>query len=298
MQIKANGIFLEVETHGPEYGTPLILIRGQGSQLTHWPAELVDGFVACGYRVVLFDNRDVGLSQRCPHPECPGNAQDILDLIRAGGALPHAYTLDDMANDVVGLMDALEIQRAHMFGISMGGAILQLLAINHPERLLSATIVMTACRPFLARLPDDPQAMEKLAANLLVAPRSRAEYLDGQVEEHANWGSPGYPMPEAEIRAMAALCYDRGVDDEGMNRQVLTIADANDRRPALRELSLPCQVIHGSDDTLVVPELGREIADHIPNCAYHEIAGMGHIITPALSPLMVSMVDGFVRPKG
>lgn len=294
MQILANGIHLEVEEYGPKDGTPLILIRGQGSQLAHWPDELFRGFAAQGFRTVIFDNRDTGLSQRCPAPDAPGDADAILDLLRAGGALPKAYGIEDMARDVVGLMDALQIDRAHVFGISLGGAVLQQLCIDHSDRLLSATIVMTACRPFMERGGNDPAAALALAESLLVRPRTEAQYLDDQVAEHANWGSPGFPMPEAEIRAMAARAWSRGVDDQGMNRQVLAAANAADRRPGLQQVSLPCLVIHGTDDTLIPVELGEEIAAHIPNSEYQAITGMGHIITPALSPLIVDMVSDFI----
>ncbi|WP_406649359.1 alpha/beta hydrolase [Aliisedimentitalea scapharcae] len=298
MQIQANGIHLEVEDHGDTNNTPLILIRGQGSQLAHWPDALVQGFVDAGYRTIIFDNRDTGLSARCPHPDAPGEAGAVLDLIRAGGPLPQPYDIHDMVGDVIGVMDALNIERAHVFGISMGGAILQQLCIDHADRVLSATIVMTACRPFVDRTSGSTEDLVALAQSLLVAPRTRTEYLDGQVEEHANWGSPGYPMPEADIRAMANRAYDRGVDDEGMNRQVLAIASAGDRRPGLTCLALPCLVIHGTDDTLIPLELGQEIADHIPDSEYHAIKGMGHIITPALSPVIVDLVTDFIGRRG
>ena len=297
MQITANGIHLEVEEYGPKDGVPLILIRGQGSQLAHWPAELYEGFAARGFRTVIFDNRDTGLSQRCPSPDAPGEADAILDLMRAGGHLPKPYGIEDMALDVVGLMDTLGIERAHVFGISLGGAILQRLCIDHADRLLSATIVMTACRPFMERSGDDPAAALALAESLLVRPRTEAQYLDDQVAEHANWGSPGYPMPEADIRKMAARAWSRGVDDQGMNRQVLAAANAADRRPGLQQVSLPCLVIHGTDDALIPVELGEEIADHIPGSEYHAVEGMGHIITPALSPTMIDMVSNFIATR-
>ncbi len=297
MQIKANGISLEVEDHGPSNGTPLILIRGQGSQLVHWPDELVQGFVDEGYRTIVFDNRDVGLSQRCPALEAPGNADAVLKMIGSGGDLPRPYGIEDMEADVIGLMDAMGLEAAHFFGISMGGAILQQLCIDHPDRILSATIVMTACRPFVDRTSGDRAAMLVLAESLLVRPRSLEEYQDAQVEEHANWGSPGYPMPEEDIRAMATKAYARGVDDEGMNRQVLAIAGAPDRRPALRQVSLPCLVVHGTDDTLIPLELGQEIAAHIPESEFQAIKGMGHIITPSLSPVIVRMVQEFIQRR-
>ncbi|SDD05911.1 alpha/beta fold hydrolase [Ruegeria marina] len=298
MQIEANGIRIEVEEHGPSDGVPMILIRGQGSQLAHWPATLYEGFAKAGYRVILFDNRDVGLTQRCPADGVPGDADSILDLLRGGGDIPKPYGIEDMVGDITGLMDTLGIERAHMFGISMGGAVLQQVCIDHPERVLSASIVMTACRPFAERAPNDRTMMLALVESLLVRDMTRAEYLDAQVAEHGLWGSPGYPMPEADIRAMAARAWDRGVDAEGRNRQVLAILHASDRRPALRNLALPCFVIHGTDDTLVPLAMGEEIAATIPGSEFRAIEGMGHIITPALAPLIVELVTDFIARRG
>jgi len=296
-RIEANGITLAIEDHGPRDAVPLILVRGQGSQMAHWPRELIEGFVAAGFRTVMFDNRDVGLSQRFALPGVPGDADEILDLMRRGENPKAAYGIGDMARDVTGLMDALGIARAHVFGISMGGMITQQIVIDAPERLLSATIVMSACRPASERGTGGQAALIERAQTLLVRPRTREEYLDGQVEEHAKWGSPGYPMPEADIRAMGAVAYERGVDADGLNRQVLAVAVAPDRRPGLAQTSVPCLVIHGEDDTLVPLELGQEIADTIPGCGFRAVPGMGHIITPALSPLIVETVAGFIAAR-
>lgn len=294
MQIDANGITLEVEDHGPADGVPLILVRGQGSQMAHWPAALIDGFVAAGFRTVIFDNRDVGLSQRCGKPGVPADADAILERLQRGKLLEPPYLIGDMAQDVTGLMDALGIARAHVFGISMGGMITQQIMLDAPERLLSAIIVMSSCRPNIAAEESDLSAMVERAERLLVRPRSREEYLDDQVREHAMWGSPGYPMPEADIRAMGAIAYDRGVDADGMNRQIVALAGAPDRRPGLAETDLPCLVIHGENDALLPLDHGQEIADAVPGSRFLPVAGMGHIITPALAPLIVDAVSGFV----
>ncbi len=290
MQITANGITLDYETHGPKDGIPLVLIRGLGSQMIHWPAELYEGLAARGYYVIRFDNRDVGLSQRCPHPDAPGDADDILALAAAGKPVTPAYQLADMAQDVTGLMDALNIDTAHIFGISMGGGIAQLLVTQHADRLRSATIVMTAARPLVS--VDQAATMLPM---LLSRPMPREAYIDSWVSEHATNGSPGFPMTEAEIRAEAALAFERGVDADGINRQLLAVMNAPDQRSALAQTTLPCQVIHGEDDALIPVDLGAEIAATIPNCPFHRIAGMGHIITPALAPKIVDLVDSFIQ---
>ena len=290
MQIRANGITLEVEDHGDTANPALILIRGLGTQLVHWPANFIDGFVGAGFRTITFDNRDVGLSARCPAPGVPGDADEIAARVTAGDDIPPAYTLDDMAGDVIGLMDALGIDRAHVFGISMGGAIAQLLAIHHADRLLSDTIVMTACRPLLDRA-HAPQMLPRLLAR----PETRDEAQDNWVAGHASFGSPGFPMPEDRIRAEARLAWERGHDADGINRQLLATLAAPDRRPDLASVTTPCLVIHGIDDTLIPVEFGAEIAAHIPDAEYHAIKGMGHIITPLLAPQIVSLVSDFIR---
>lgn len=289
MQITANGITLAYETHGPKDGIPLVLIRGLGSQMIHWPAELYEGLAARGYYVIRFDNRDVGLSQRCPHPDAPADADDILARAKAGETITPAYHLADMARDVTGLMDALSIDTAHIFGISMGGGITQLLVTQHADRLRSATIVMTAARPLIS--VDQAATMLPM---LISRPLDRAAYVESWVSELATNGSPGFPMTEDETRAQAELAFSRGVDADGINRQLLAVMNAPDQRPALAQTSLPCQVIHGEDDALIPVDLGAEIAATIPNCPFHRIKGMGHVITPSLAPKIVDLVDGFI----
>ena len=293
MQITANGIALEVDIHGPADGVPLVLIRGLGSQMIHWPTELYEGFANRGYRVIRFDNRDVGLSQRCPVPGVADEADAILDGLKNGAELAAAYGMSDMARDVIGLLDALGIERAHIFGISMGGKIAQLLAMDHADRLLSASIVMTA-----ARLRAIDTGNLEVMSYLLSRPTDRDSYIDGWMQEHATNGSPGYPMPETAIRAEAALAWNRGVDPRGINRQMLAVLTSEERTEDLTRVTLPCQVIHGQDDALIPIALGQEIADLIPDCPFHGIAGMGHIITPTLAPKIVDLVDGFIRQRG
>ncbi|WP_186766209.1 alpha/beta fold hydrolase [Falsiphaeobacter marinintestinus] len=288
MQISANGINLEVETHGPEDGIPLILIRGLGTQLVHWPQEFIDGLANAGFRVVTFDNRDVGLSQRCPAPGVTGMAEDIIAQVQNEQTPKAAYALADMACDVTGLMDALNIPRAHVFGISMGGAITQVLTIDHADRLLSATIVMTA-----AALADP-----SILTRVLSYPMDKATYIEASLAGDADWGSPGYPASKAFLRDQAARAWDRGYDATGINRQLLATMTAPPRRDALTTVDLPCLVIHGIDDTLIPVAAGRDIAQQIPNCEMQLIEGMGHVITPALAPVIVDLVTDFTTRRG
>lgn len=287
MQIDANGIRLECDIHGPDDGPALILIRGLGSQLVHWPEELISGFAAAGFRVVVFDNRDVGLSARCPAPGAEGAADAVLADLNAGRVPKPVYLLSDMARDVVGLMDALGIARAHVFGISMGGAITQLLACDHADRLLCAIIVMSSAR---LRGLD-------LGERLVSYPTDRTGYIAGALEADRIWGSPGYPAAEAYLRRQAGRAFDRGAEADGVNRQLLAILNTPDRRAALSGVALPCLVIHGEEDTLILPGEGREIASLIPEAELEVIAGMGHVITPSLAQVIVERVGRFISTR-
>jgi len=202
MQIKANGIMLEYEEFGPKNGVPIILIRGLGSQMIHWPDAFVQGFAAHGFRTIIFDNRDIGKSQRCAAANVSGKAEDIIAAVKGGDTLKPAYQLVDMARDVTGLMDALGIARAHIFGISMGGAITQVLVTDFADRVLTACLVMTSARLRGGDLD--------LLQQVLSYPEDRQQAQDNWVAGHAFWGSHGYPMPEAEIRDQAAQAWDRG----------------------------------------------------------------------------------------
>jgi len=282
MQIRSNGIYLECEEYGPKHGVPLVLIRGLGSQMVHWSEALIEGFVEAGYRTIIFDNRDVGMSQRCPGTGISSDVERILAQVAVGEVPPASYYLDDMSNDVIGLLDALGIDKAHVFGISMGGAITQLLAIEHANRLLSAIMVMTTARQLsVDRLPE-----------LLIYPQTREQALESWLDYNNVFGSPGYPMSEAEILNEAGEAFDRGQDADGINRQTLAMLNSPDRRPLLPSIRLPCLVIHGADDRILLPELGREIGALIPVAQYEEVPGMGHVISPKLSPLIVEMVAG------
>lgn len=282
MKIDANGITLDAALFGTPGDTPLVLIRGLGSQRVHWAQELIDGFVARGHRVVTFDNRDVGGSRRCS--DTPAGADDILAMIAEGRDLPVPYTLDDMARDVTGLMDALDIGRAHVFGISLGGIITQRLICDHADRLLSAMVVMSP-----ARLRDPSRAGE-----LLVRDLDREAYIKNEIRTEAQWGSPDYPAPETWTRGVAARAWDRGADADGVNRQLLAAFATENRIDDLAQAKVPTLVIHGRDDTLVPWQAGHEIAETIPGAEWELIEGMGHIITPALAPVIVERVARFI----
>lgn len=285
MQIETRCGPLEVKSFGPSNGEPIVLIRGLGSQLIHWPQEMIDSLADCGLRVIVFDNRDIGKSMRCPHQSTPSDATAIRIELNSGRYPQPAYSLGDMAQDVVDLMDGLGLGAAHVLGTAMGGAIAQMVAINHPNRLKSLTLVMSAAH---YRSPN-------MVALLLSYTRSREEEIDAQVEADLLWGSPGYAPDETYLRDLAERSYDRGFDHEGTNRQLLALGAAQDRSKLLARVNCPTLVLHGLDDILLPLSEGRHLARCIPGSEFQIISGMGHMITPALAPILAGMTCKFIK---
>ena len=258
MAIARNG---DVELYYEVFGDPgdptLLLVNGLGSQCINFPVEWCEMFVARGYQVVRFDNRDVGLSSKL----------DDVD-----------YVLADMARDAVAVLDAVGVERAHVMGLSMGGMIVQRLAIDHADRLLSVTSVMSRTGE-----PDYGQSSPDALAVLTAKPaKSRDEYIDNHVAAIGIYGSEPAWLDEADLRARAAAAYDRCFCPAGVGRQMMAVMADAPRADALREVQLPVLVIHGSRDTLIEPSGGRRTAELIPGARYVEIEGMGHDYPPAV----------------
>ncbi len=272
-QISANGIDIEYERFGPEDRETVLLIMGLSGQLTLWPVELCDELVARGYHVIRFDNRDIGLSTKFDHAGLPDMAALIGALMT--GATPDApYALDDMAADAVGLLDALGIEKAHIVGASMGGMIAQLVAINHPEKTLSLTSIMSTTGN-----PELPQAKpEAMAA--LAAPAPDPNDLEAVVQRGMNtWktiGSPGFQTDEDQLREWVLRDFHRSFYPQGILRQMAAIISNGDRREKLKAVTAPTVVLHGIDDPLVPIEGGRDTAASIAGAELIEVPGMGH----------------------
>jgi pimeloyl-ACP methyl ester carboxylesterase len=271
MSTARNG---EVEIYYEEFGDPdaptLLLVNGLGSQSLNYAVEWCQLFCDEGFHVVRFDNRDVGLSTKAKG----------LD-----------YTLADMADDAVAVLDAIGVDRAHVMGCSMGGMIVQRLAIDQPERLLSMTSVMS--RTGEAGYGDSsPEALEFLLAP--PAP-SRDAYIDRQVAAHHVYGSKSEWLDDDAIRARAAAAYDRCFYPEGIGRQMKAVGHDGSRSEELAELDLPVLVIHGSRDTLIDPSGGRRTAAVIPGARYVEIDGMGHDYPPPVWKEWVTVWSEFAR---
>jgi pimeloyl-ACP methyl ester carboxylesterase len=290
-QIKANGIAIEYETHGPKDGETILLIMGLGAQMTRWPQGLIEMFNDRGFSVVTFDNRDIGLSHKFDEAG-PGDVAAIMAARAAGKTPPAAYTLDEMAGDAAGLLDALGIERAHIVGASMGGMIAQMVAANHPHKTLSLTSIMSTTGS-----PDVPPAKPEAMAILMERPTSQdVDVLAAQAVKSARViGSPGYPAEDAEVRARFLEDYRRSYYPVGFTRQMAAIMASGDRREALRKIRVPTMVVHGIDDPLVPIEGGRDTAAVIPSAELREIPGMGHDLPAPLYGAVVDAVETVAR---
>lgn len=272
VQVRANGITLEVERHGDPGGVPLVLVRGLGSQLIQWPARLITDLVAGGCHVVTFDNRDAGLSQACDGSE--------------------GYTLSDMADDTVGLIEALGLRQAHVLGMSMGGMILQIIALKHPERLLSGIAVMSSSRAaYLSKASPEVQA-----ALLSSAPSGRREdVIAHELQTGRLWQSPRWPF-DAQARAeQIGQCWDRAFRPEGVVRQYQAIEASEPDLARIEEISVPFMVIHGADDALLPCDHGRDIARRVPGALMVEIEGMGHDLEGDLPGIVADHALRFIE---
>ncbi|MEM6856885.1 MAG: alpha/beta hydrolase [Pseudomonadota bacterium] len=267
-----TGIEICYEESGDRANETILLVMGLGVQLTHWPDEFIEALVERGYHVVRFDNRDIGLSQKMGDTKPP---MLPLHILRARiGWLPKVpYNLTDMADDAAGLMDGLGIEKAHVVGASMGGMIAQLMAINHREKLLSMTSVMSTTGN-LKLPPADKEAMKALVA--------RPESLDEDVlVEHGlkilnAIGSPGFPRDEERAREKTRANVRRNVYPLGLPRQLAAIINDGDRRERLAGVTTPTLVLHGEDDPLVKLAAGEDTAMAIPSARLVTIPGWGH----------------------
>ncbi|HLI54003.1 MAG TPA: alpha/beta fold hydrolase [Acidimicrobiales bacterium] len=272
---KANGIDICYDVHGDAGDPPMLLIMGLGAQLTMWREEFVGELVGRGFRVVRFDNRDVGLSTWFDDAGVP----DLAGAVARGEIPPAVYTLEDMADDAAGLLDALGIERAHIVGASMGGMIAQTFAIRHPERTISLCSIMSTTGD-----PAVGQADPSLVGELFMSapPRDPEEAEEAALRAVALIGSPGYPAEETAVRAYARAAFLRANHPEGTARQTLAVIHQRDRTKDLRKLSCPTLVIHGEADPLVNPSGGRATAEAVPGAELWMQPGVGHDLPPAL----------------
>ena len=285
--VRANGIAIEYAETGLRDAPVILLIMGLGMQLVAWPDSLCEGLAARGFRVVRFDNRDVGLSTRMPSAR-PLATTAMMARAFFGLRVRPPYTLDDMARDTVGLMDALGIGKAHIVGASMGGMIAQLVAIEHPDRVKSLTSIMSTTGD---RTLPGPKG-KVLRALLRPRPRDKAMAVRRYMEMFRLIGGAGYPPPEAELRSRVEAAVRRSYRPDSFARQLIAIQTAPSRVNLLRQIRTPTLVLHGDDDPLVPLAGGKDTAANIPGARLRIVPGMGHFLPEALVPLLVDEIAG------
>lgn len=287
-RIAANGIDIAYESFGKPDDQPIILIQGTGEPLTGWPIDFCRRLAENGYRVIRFDNRDTGLSTHLDSLGPPDWAK-LAPFVKKCDPAPLPYTLTDMARDVIGLMDGLNIDQAHVVGVSMGGAIAQLMAINHPTRVLTmATIAASSGDP---NLPEGTP----LARQVMSMPPLSTTDKETQVRYLVNvYRALGSIDDDASLRERALFHVNRAWYPEGTARQMAArmIADNCDRRNDLEKIQVPTVVIHGDLDSLVSPEAANQIATAIKGSGLYIINGMGNDLS---NRFIIPIVDLIVR---
>ncbi|MEP2735537.1 MAG: alpha/beta fold hydrolase [Erythrobacter sp.] len=271
-QVTSNGLTLEYDEHGDPSHPPLLLVMGLGAQMTLWPMELVEALVAKGFRVIRFDNRDIGLSEKMEGAKAPGVIRQVI-FGKLGMKPKVPYTLSDMADDAMGVLDALGIERAHIVGASMGGMIAQRIAIHHAHRMLSLTSIFSTTGN--GKLPQ----ADKAAIDTLTTPPASMEedaLIAHGIKIQSAIGSPGY-RPDAEHqKARIRDAVRRSVYPAGQARQMAAIIHDGDRTAMLADVNVPTLVLHGEDDPLVKVEGGKATAAAIPGAKLKTYPGWGH----------------------
>jgi pimeloyl-ACP methyl ester carboxylesterase len=289
MQISANGISLEVEDHGSPAGEPLVLIMGLGMQLVAWHPDFVAMLVARGFRVIRFDNRDIGLSQRFDHLGVPNLALDSLRFA-VGMKVKAPYTVADMADDTAALLAAMGIPSAHICGASMGGMIAQQLAVRHPQRVKSLTLIMTSSGA--RSLPGPSLKVRSALISRPADPKNVQSVIEHYVKLYRLIGSPDYPAPEAYLQERLGESVRRSYRPAGTARQMVAIAADGNRSPLLGQIRQPTQIIHGKADPLVPVEAGLDLGAKIAGAEIDLIPGMGHDLPTPLWPRFVAGIAG------
>jgi pimeloyl-ACP methyl ester carboxylesterase len=271
-KVSVNGLEIEYATEGDPSDPALLLVMGLGAQLTTWPKGFVDGLRQRGFYVILFDNRDSGLSTKFE------GLPDIAALFTGADLSSTPYRIEDMADDAAALLAVLGVDKAHVVGASMGGMITQALVINHAELFLSATSIMSTTGDRAVGAPTG----EAMAALLRPVATSRDEAIQASVEGSLVIGSPGYPTDQHILRERAAAAYDRSYCPEGTVRQLGAILGSPDRTEGLQGVGMPFLVVHGEADPLVTLSGGEATAAAVPGSKLLTIPGMGHDLPEAL----------------
>ncbi len=286
---QANGIELAFETFGDPADPPLLLINGLGGQMINWHEDFCAHFTNRGFRVIRFDNRDVGLSTMFDPDGIP-DIKEITRIQEQGKTIEMPYSLWDMAADAVGLLDFLQISSAHILGSSMGGRIAQIVALINPERVKTLTSVMaTMGEPGFP--PPNPETLKILSKP---TPTDRQGFMEHALRIARLFSGPSYPVDERLVEERAAASFDRSFNSGGVTRQMAALMTTASCKEELRLLDAPTLIIHGSADPLIPVACAEDIAETVPGAQLMIIKGMGHSLTdiPPVWPLIVDAVVG------
>lgn len=291
--ITANGIGIEYEEFGPKYGTPFLLISGYTGQMTGWRDDFIESLVDEGFRVIRFDNRDIGLSHQFDDLGIPDMGKIVAGLKDGSAADLAPYTLNDMAADAAALLAELEATPAIVMGVSMGGMITQVLALNHPERVKAIIPTMTTSGdPSLTM--STPEAQKMLTER--PASPTRGAIVERAIQSSGVFGSKGELAPtKDEVAEKAGREFDRAYRPAGMSRQYAAIIAQPRWHHRLTELSMPALVLHGSADTLILPACGEDAASRIPGAQFVIIDDWGHDMPAKAVPKVLEHVIPFAK---
>jgi pimeloyl-ACP methyl ester carboxylesterase len=284
-RVRVGDIEIAYETFGDPGNPPVLLVMGLATQMIGWPDEFCRGLADQGLHVVRFDNRDIGLSTHLDEAGAP----DVMGVL-GGDTSSVPYALADLADDTVGLLDALGLDSVHLVGASMGGMIAQLVAVRAPQRVRSLTSIMSTT--------GDPSvgAPAEAALGVLLAPPAtgRNAAVQRAVDTYRVIGSPGFEFDESALRDRAGLSFDRAYDPAGVARQLAAILTTPDRTRDLKDITVPTLVVHGAADALVDVSGGRATAAAIPDAELLVIDGMGHDLPRAVWPQLIERIAGLV----
>ena len=287
--LPANGLQIAYETFGDRDHRPLLMVMGLGASMLLWHPDLCAMLAGRGFFVIRFDNRDVGGSSHLRDARPP----DVMGALMRGDTSSASYSLDDMAEDGFGLLDALGLPAAHILGASMGGMIAQVMAARHPERVLSLTSIMSTPAPALTN--PTPAA----TTVLMQAPATTREAAIAQGLEAARiTGSPGYPADVQWRTELMGQLWDQGLDPAGTARQLMAIYASGDRTEGVRGIAVPTLVVHGDSDPLINVSAGRRTAELIAGSELLIIPGMGHDLPRQVWPAIADAVSAVADRSG
>ncbi|MDJ0918118.1 MAG: alpha/beta hydrolase [Woeseiaceae bacterium] len=276
--VQANGLQIQIEEHGQPTDPAVLLIMGLATQLVHWPPVMIESLVKAGYRVITFDNRDIGLSERLEGMRSPSPATMLMGRAIRLGWLLAPYDLSDMADDTIGILDALELDEAHLLGVSMGGMIGQIVSAKHPGRIRSFTSIMSTTNN-----PALPKTKPEILRAIIKA-RSRRRTPEDQVEQSMALlqmiGSPDGDRDDVALRELVASSVARCNYPAGVRRQIAAIVASGDLRRWTEQISVPTLVMHGRVDPLTPYQGSVDMSSLIPGSRLEVIDGMGHDLPP------------------